>query len=148
MIIEDSVEVAAAPGRVFDILVDPVTWFKLDPTLVDVTPRKTLALGSTGTMRNRRAPGLVAKASFTTVTFVPGVNVTQELRGWGYKLTEAVALSAHGTGTRMTVTDTLVPTSLGERLMVALSRGIMERDLRTRFAALKALLDAEPAPGG
>ena len=145
MIIEDRIAIGVPPQRVFDVLADPATWFVIDPTLVDVTPREPITLGSTGTMRNRRGPGFTAKVSWTTVEFVPGARLVQHLRGSGYELSEAVVLSVDGLGTQMTVVDTLVPTSLAGRLMVSLSRGIMERDLASRCARLKALLEAGEA---
>jgi hypothetical protein len=146
VVIRQTVQIAASPQRIFDVLVDPAAWFELDPTLVDVQPRDRLSIGATGTFRNRRGPGLVATAAWTTTELVPGQRVTQHLRGFGYELTEAVSLTANATGTEMSVVDTLWPTSLAGRLMVAFSRGIMERDLTTRFARLKALMQRpEPA---
>jgi hypothetical protein len=48
----------------------------------------------------------------------------------------------------VTVVDSVIATSFPGRLMVAMSRGIMERDLQARFARLKALLESRvPAEG-
>ena len=145
MIIEGRATVAASPDAVFAILVDPETWFRIDPTLVDVVPRTPMVLGATGTMRNRRGPGLVATVTWTTTEFVAGERLVQHLRGFGYELTESVDLAPAATGTTMTVIDTLVPTSIVGRLMVATSKGIMERDLRTRFSRLQELIQAPSA---
>ena len=144
MIIEGQVGVAAPPQRIFDALIDPSTWFDIDPTLVDVTPREPISLGTTGTMRNRRGPGMTATATWTTTEFVPGARLTQHLRGFGYELTETIELTAEAPGTQMTVVTTLIPTSLAGRVMVALSRRIVERDLQSRFARLKALVESPP----
>jgi hypothetical protein len=148
MVIEGRVAIGATPQRVFDVLADPATWFRIDPTLVDVTPRERLVVGTSGTMRNRRGPGLVATATWTTTELIPGARLVQQLQGFGYELTEAVALEPHTVGTQMSVVDSLTPTSLAGRLMVALSRGVMERDLQTRFARLKALLEASETADG
>ena len=144
MIIEGRITVAALPERVFSILVDPTTWFEIDPTLIEVTPRERVVLGATGTMRNRRGPGIVATVRWTTTEYVAGRCLSQHLRGFGYELTESIDLVPVASGTEMTVVDTLVPTSIAGRMMVAASRGIMERDLRSRFARLQALLDSVP----
>jgi len=148
LIIEGHVGIAATPQRVFDVLADPTTWFRIDPTLVDVTPRERLVLGMTGTMRNRRGPGLIATATWTTTELISGARLVQQLTGFGYELTEAVTLEPDALGTRMSVVDSLTPTSLAGRAMVALSRGVMERDLHARFRRLKALLETSAAAEG
>jgi len=144
MIIEGRSTISAPPDHVFALLIDPATWFQIDPTLVDVTPRDPIVLGSTGTMRNRRA-GFVASATWTTTEFVPGVRLVQATRGRGYELTESIDLAASGTGTEMTDVITLVPTSIVGRLMVATSKGILERDLRSRFTRLQELIETTSA---
>lgn len=128
MIIQAEISIAADRHHVFDALADPATWFTIDPTLIDVTPRTPLTLGAIGTMRNRRGPGMVATASWRTTELEPGARLTQYLAGMGYELWETVELVSDGDGTHLTVIDTLVPTSILGRLMVAFSRGIMERD--------------------
>ena len=80
--------VAAPPQHVFEALADPATWFIIDPTLVDVNPRERLALGTTGTMRNRRGP-LTATATWTTTELIPGARLVQHLKD---------RLRAHGVG--------------------------------------------------
>jgi uncharacterized protein YndB with AHSA1/START domain len=141
LVIEGRASVAAPPQDVFEALADPATWFIIDPTLVDVSPRERLALGTTGTMRNRRGPGLTATVTWTTTELIPGARLVQHLEGFGYELTESVTLSVDTLGTQVTVVDSLIPTSFAGRLMVAMSRGIMERDLQARFTRLKALLE-------
>jgi uncharacterized protein YndB with AHSA1/START domain len=148
LVIQGHVTIAATPQDVFDALADPTTWFRIDPTLVDVTPRERLVLGMTGTMRNRRGPGLTATATWTTTELISGARLVQQLHGFGYELTEAVTLELDVLGTRMSVVDSLTPTSLAGRVMVSLSRGIMERDLHARFARLKALLETSQVPEG
>lgn len=148
VIIEGRRRIAASPSQVYEILVDPAYWFKVDPTLLDVSPRDRIVLGSTGTLRNRRGPGFVAKATWTTTELVPDARVTQHLRGFGYELDETVSLAPAGAGTEMSVTDTLVPTSIAGRLLVALARGIMERDLAARFGHLERLLEGSERARG
>jgi uncharacterized protein YndB with AHSA1/START domain len=141
VIIQAEISIAADPGRVFAVLADPATWFVVDPTLIDATPRTPLMLGATGTMRNRRGPGMTATVSWRTTELEPGARLTQYLVGMGYELWETVQLAPDSGGTHLTVVDTLVPTSIVGRLMVAFSRGIMERDARSRCARLKSLLE-------
>ena len=147
MIIDGRITVVAPPERVFEVLVDPATWFEIDPTLIDVTPRDRVVLGSTGTMRNRRAPGMVATVTWITTEYVAGRRLSQHLHGFGYELTESIDLLPVASGTQMTVVDTLTPTSVVGRVMVATSRGIMERDLQSRFVRLQALLEAASIEG-
>lgn len=141
MIIEGTARIAAPRDQVFDVLADPARWFDVDPSLVDVSPRARIALGSGGIVTNRRVLGMTATVTWTTTAFDPPARLTQLLRGMGYELTEAVDLRSMDGGTEMRVVDTLIPTSLGGRLMVALSRGIMQRDLERRFMRLKTLME-------
>ena len=143
MIIEGRIRIGAPPGRVYDLLADPEAWFRIDPTLVDVSPRTPLSVGSTGTLRNRRAPGFVATASWTTTALVPGERISQHLRGSGYEMTETVTLEADGDETTMVVIDEVWPTSLAGRLMVATARGIMRRDMTSRCALLKSEVERD-----
>lgn len=103
----------------FEALADPATWFIIDPSLVDVNPRERLALGTTGTMRNRRGPGLTATATWTTTELIPGARLVQRLKGFGYELTESVTLAVDTLGTQVTVVDSVIPTSLAGRLAAA-----------------------------
>lgn len=144
LVIEGRASVAAPPQDVFEALADPATWFIIDPTLVDVNPRERLALGTTGTMRNRRG-GLTATVTWTTTELVPGARLVQHTKGFGYELTESVTLAVDALGTQVTVVDSVIATSFAGRLMVAMSRGILERDLRARFSRLKALLETSVA---
>lgn len=142
MIIERTTYIAAPPERVYEYMVDPAHWFEYDPTLVEATPSDRLQIGSSGIVRNRRM-GITAKATWKTTELEPPTRVSQYLRGMGYELTESVRLTAVAGGTEMHVVDTLLPTSLGGRVFVAMSRGVMERDLRARSQRLKALLERE-----
>lgn len=147
MIVRVEAEIGAPPMAVFDALADPATWFTIDPTLVAVTPSSPLQLGASGTTRNRRGPGMVVTALWRTTEFEPGARLTQSLVGMGYELSESVEFARTTDGTHLTVTDTLVPTSIVGRLMVAFSRGILERDARARCARLKVLLEGDPHVG-
>jgi DNA-binding transcriptional regulator LsrR (DeoR family) len=67
------------------------------------------------------------------------------VRGMGYEMDEIATLSATGGGTLATFVDAVRPTSLAGRFMVALSGGIMRRDLDQRARLLKAALEADVA---
>jgi hypothetical protein len=143
VIIEGRIRINAPARRVYDLLADPGAWFSIDPTLVDVSPRTPLSVGSTGTLRNRRGPGFVATASWTTTALVPGERITQHLVGSGYEMTESVTLEPDGEGTTMIVVDEVWPTSLAGRLLVATARGIMRRDMTSRCALLKSEVERD-----
>lgn len=147
VIVEGTVRIGAPPERVFEYMVDPTHWVEYDPTLVEVTPSDRLRVGSSGIVRNRRAPGMTAKASWRTTKLEPPVRVTQELRGMGYELTEDVRLTPIASGTELHIVETLLPTSLVGRVFVAMSRGFMERDLRARSQRLKTVLEGKPREG-
>jgi len=143
LIIQAQISIAADRHRVFHALANPATWFAIDPTLIDATPRTPLTMGATGTMRNRRGPGMTATVSWRTTELESGARLTQYLVGLGYEVWETVELEPDTGGTHLTVIDTLVRTSIVGRLMVAFSCGIMERDARARCAKLKALLEGD-----
>ena len=145
LICEGSVEIARSPQDVYDVLADPTAWFALDKALVDVEPRAQLAPGATGTMRRRVGPGLKVTTAWENTALVPGARIEMLITGFGYQLHESVALSGDPLGTRVTVVDTLHPTSLIGRVMVATSRRIIQRDLDARFASLKSQLESRPA---
>jgi hypothetical protein len=69
-----------------------------------------------------------------------------EIHGMGYAMTEAATLEAFDGGTRATFVDRVWPTSFPGRLLVALSGGVMRRDLRTRAGRLKAALERADNP--
>jgi hypothetical protein len=112
---------------------------------VEVVPRKRVALGSTGTVRRRVGAGLTVKTALEITAFVPGARFENLIAGFGYELRETVVLAADAIGAQVAVVDTLVPTSLVGRAMVAVSRRIIERDLHARCAKLKSLLEAGSA---
>ena len=93
-------------------------------------------------MRRRVGLGLSVKTKWENTVFEPGARLENLITGFGYELRELIVLAVAGRGTHATVTDTLTPTSLIGRAMVALSRGIIERDLQARYAKLKTVLEA------
>lgn len=147
LIVEGRIEIARTPQEVFDVLADPTTWSSHDAALLDVTPSDPLVPGASGTMR-RRVAGLTVKTAWENTEFVPGARLENLMKGFGYELRETVVLEAAPIGTRMTVVDTLTPTSLVGRAFVAMSRRFIERDLHARFAKLKVLLETPSATEG
>jgi hypothetical protein len=145
LIVETNVAIARQPEAVFDVLADPSKWSDLDAALVEVVPRERLALGSSGMVRRRVGPGLTVRTAWEITAFVPGARFENLIAGFGYELRETVVLAADAIGAQVAVVDTLVPTSLVGRAMVAVSRRIIERDLHARCAKLKSLLEAGSA---
>jgi hypothetical protein len=145
VIVSGEVAIARSPQEIFDVLADPTAWFTIDEALVDVQPRERLVPGVSGTMRRRVGPGLKVTTAWENTALRPGVRIEMLITGFGYELHESVVLSGDPAGTRVTVVDALSPTSLIGRVMVAASRRIVQRDLDTRFAKLKSMLESRPA---
>ena len=144
MIATLSMDIARPPASVYATLVDQDTWAALDPALLEITPRGSVAVGMSGTMR-RRVAGMRVTNGWTVTELEPGARVGMRLTGVGYELIETTTLEAITGGTRATIEDTLRPTSLGGRLFVAVSGPFIRRDLHARSDRLKALLEATPA---
>lgn len=143
LIVEGGIGIARPPQDVFDVLADPTTWATLDTALVDVEPRAPVAPGMKGTVRRRVGPGMTVKSAWEITDYAPGVRFENLITGSGYELRETVVLAAEPDGTRVSVVDALIPTSLVGRVMVAASGGFIRRDLTARLANLKSLLEAE-----
>jgi len=135
-------DVARPPEDVFALLVDPDHFRVLDPALIDHGPPGPLAAGGEGWFKHRRG-GMTARTTYRVTDFAAPDRLEVAISGMGYAMTEAAELEAIPTGTRARFVDRVWPTTLPGRLLVALSGGIMRRDLRGRAARLKALLEAE-----
>ncbi len=147
MIATLSLDIARPSERVYAVLVDQDTWAALDPTLMDVTPRGSLAVGMSGTM-TRRVAGRRVTNGWIVLELEPGRRVGMRLTGAGYELIEETTLEGTSGGTRATTADTLRHTSVGGRLLVAVSGPFIRRDLRKRNKRLKALLEDDGSLDG
>lgn len=134
-------DVARAPGDVFAMLVDPDHFRVLDPAMLDYGPKGPLGSGSEGWFKHRRG-GMTARTTYRVSAFDDPSRLEVTISGMGYAMTESAELEAIPTGTRARFVDRVWPTTLPGRLLVALSGGIMRRDLRARAARLKSLLEA------
>ena len=134
-------DVARPPGDVFALLVDPHHFRVLDPAMIDYGPPGPLTAASEGWFKHRRG-GMTARTTFRVSEFDAPRRLEVAISGMGYAMTEAAELEAIPTGTRARFVDRVWPTTLPGRLLVALSGGIMRRDLRARAARLKQLLEA------
>lgn len=146
MITESTTRIAASPEQIFEFLADPTRWSEYDPTLVEVTPSDRLHVGSSGD-RPEPSDGHDREGDLD--------NDRAGATGAGHAVPARDGLRAHGVGpadrrgrrhrhARGRHVDTLLPTSPGGRVLVAMSRGIMERDLRARSERLRALLERKP----
>jgi hypothetical protein len=135
-------DIAHAPEGVFAFLTDIDSFRVLDPALLECEPTGRLTQGLTGTFTHRRG-GMRALSTWRVTEFVPPDVLEVAIRGAGYEMTERASLEATGMGTRATFVDRVWPTSLAGRVLVALSGGIMRRDLRARAGRLKAILEAD-----
>jgi hypothetical protein len=135
------IDVAREPGAVFDFLTSPEGLHAVDPALVDYGPPGPITAGGTGWFAHRRG-WMVARTTWRVTGFEPPTHLEVEIAGMGYGMTEAADLEAIPAGTRARFVDRVWPTTLPGRLLVALSGGIMRRDLRARAARLKALFEA------
>lgn len=133
------------PADVFALLADGESFRAVDPALVDYGPPGSLHAGSTGWFKHRRG-GMTARTTFRVSEFDAPARLEVAITGMGYQMTESATLEATPSGTRARFVDRVWPTTLPGRLLVALSGGIMRRDLRARSARLKALLEREAPP--
>ena len=142
-----SLDIDRPPGEVFDFLADTRSFKVLDHALVEFEPEGPLAIGMTGRFLHRRS-GLPARSTWRVTEIDAPRRVSVAISGMGYGMTEEASLEATPAGTRVRFIDRVWPTSLAGRLMVALSGGIMRRDLRARAERLKAVLeDGRPERG-
>ena len=132
-------EIGSDRETAFDFLTDPVKFKVVDLALVKVEPTTPMVLGTIGRMQHRRG-GMTARTTWSVIALEPPRSVTVEIHGSGYAMTESAELETVPSGTRIRFVDRVWPTSLAGRLIVALSREIMERDLRDRAGRLAAAL--------
>lgn len=134
-------EVARPPLEVFASLISPEGMRAVDPNLVDYGPSGPITAGGSGWFKHRRGP-MTAKTTFRVTAFEAPTRLEVAISGMGYAMTESADLVATASGTRARFVDRVWPTSLAGRILVALSGGIMRRDLQARAGRLKALLEA------
>jgi hypothetical protein len=139
--IESMLDVDRSPNEVFDYLADTRSFKEVDAALVEFEPQGKLERGMTVLHRRN---GLPARSTWQVIELDAPRRLSVEIRGMGYAMTEEADLEATPTGTRVRFVDRMWPTSLAGRVMVALSGGIMRRDLRARADRLKAVLE-QPA---
>ena len=145
MEIRHEIEIARPPEAVFDFLVDTDSFPIVDRALVSFEPGGLMHVGLRGPFVHRRG-GMTARSSREVVELVRPTRIHVAVIGSGYEMDEIATLSAGGRGTRARFVDIVRPTSVGGRVMVALSGAVMRRDLDVRTRLLKAAL--EPVAGG
>jgi hypothetical protein len=141
--LKDEVDIARAPVDVFAFLADTGSFRALDSALVEVEPEGPLTLGLTGRFFHRRG-GLPARTTWRVIALEAPSRIAVEVRGMGYAMTETLELEGHGAGTRARFVERVWPTRLAGRLLVAISGGVMRRDLAKRRELLKAVLERAP----
>ena len=144
MQIRHEVEVARPPEDVFDFLIDTDSFRIVDRALISSTPGGLMQVGLSGTFVHRRG-GMTAHSAWTVAELERPSRLRVAVRGMGYEMDEVANLVATGSGTHAIFVDTVRPTSIAGRLMVAVSGGIMRRDLAARAAVLKAWLEEDSA---
>lgn len=140
MEVRGEVSIVAPREAVFDFLVDTRSFEIVDLALVEFTPHERMRVGLTGTFVHRRG-GMTARSTWRVVELHEPSRIRVLVRGKGYEMDETAILATTGSGTLATFVDSVRPTSPLGRLMVALSGGIMRRDLERRSARLKAALE-------
>jgi hypothetical protein len=141
--LEDEVDIERPQGDVFAFLADTRSFRALDSALIEVEPEGPLTLGLSGRFFHRRG-GLPARTTWRVIALDAPSRISVEVRGMGYAMTEAIELEDNGPGTRARFVERVWPTSLAGRLLVAISRGVMRRDLAKRRELLKAVLERTP----
>jgi len=137
--IKRTLEINRDMATVFGFLTDPAKFGVVDHALVSVEPMTPMALGTAGRMTHRRG-GMTARTTWRVTAFEPPRALTVAIVGSGYEMTESAELEAVPGGTSIRFVDRVWPTSLPGRLLVALSGGIMRRDLKARSERLVAAL--------
>jgi hypothetical protein len=139
--VRHEIEVRQPPDAVFDFLIDTDSFRVVDHALIAHTPEgASLSVGLRGTFVHRRG-GLTARTTWVVEELERPSRLRVALRGTGYEMDETALLVAIDGGTRATFVDSVRPTSIAGRVMVALSGAIMRRDLRARAARLKSTLE-------
>ena len=146
MQIRHEIEIARQPEEVFDFLIDTDSFRVVDPALVSYTPPGVMRLGVTGTFVHRRR-GMIARSTWSVEELERPWRLRVAVRGTGYAMEEAASLAATSAGTRVTFVDSVRSTSALGRLMVAVSTGIMRRDLIERAARLGSALEGRDDNG-
>lgn len=143
--IESALELTRRPDEVFAYLADTRSFKEVDAALIEFEPQGKLEHGMTGRFLHRRH-GLPARSRWQVIELDAPRRLSVEIRGMGYGMTEEADIEASPAGTRVRFVDRVWPTSLAGRVMVALSGGIMRRDLRARAERLRALLEQPVDP--
>lgn len=138
-------DVARPPGDVFAFLTSAEGLRAVDPALVDYGPPGPITAGGEGWFKHRRF-GMTANTTWRVTAFEPPTRLEVAIYGMGYGMTESAEMETTAAGTRARFVDRVWPTTLPGRLMVALSGGIMRRDLRARAARLKVILEGDAPP--
>jgi hypothetical protein len=142
--LSSELEVARSPEDVFAFLADIDSFRVVDPA--SSMFRQAVDWPRASPARSRTAVAAWARTTWRVTEFAPPSVLEVAIRGAGYEMTERAELAGVGTGTRATFVDRVWPTSLAGRMLVALSGGIMRRDLRARAGRLKAILEGETRP--
>lgn len=140
--IESTLEIDRPPPEVFDFLTDTRSFKVVDAALVEFEPHGRMTAGMTGRFLHRRS-GLPARSTWRVAELDAPRRLSVEIQGMGYAMTEEADLTASAGGSQVRFVDRVWPTSLAGRLLVALSGGIMRRDLRARADRLKAVLEGQ-----
>lgn len=138
--IRSELRIGRPPADVFRFLADTASFALVDPALVAYSPEGVLSVGLTGTFTHRRS-GMTARSTWRVDELKPPTRLRVTIRGMGYEMDETADLVPDGDGTHITFVDRVWPTSLPGRLLVALSGGIMRRDLARRAGLLKVALE-------
>jgi hypothetical protein len=143
--VERVLDIDRAPSDVFDFLADTASFPAVDLALVDYQPRGRLVEGLEGTFTHRRG-GMTARTTWRVEELVAPTRLRVSIAGLGYGMESLAELArdgdGEGEGTVARFVDAVWPTNLYGRVLVALSGGIMRRDLRARADRLKAILES------
>jgi hypothetical protein len=118
-----------------------------DQALVSYTPEGRMHVGLEGTFVHRRG-GMKIRTTWTVAERERPSRLRVAVRWMGYEMEGVATLAVSESGTRASFVDTVRPTSIAGRLMVALSSRIMQRDLRERAGLLRSELEAPPGGPG
>jgi hypothetical protein len=141
MRIHQALGIERPPEDVFDFLIDTDNFRVVDRAIITYTPDGVMHRGLSGTFVHSRN-GFRAHSTWKVEELERPSRLRIAVRGMGYVMDEEVMLAATATGTQATIVDSVRPTSIVGRILVAASGGIMRRDLSARAARLKSTLEA------
>ena len=142
--LQHAVTIAAAPERVWAVVVDVERWPELIPT-VDAVQRLDagpLAVGSRTRLEQPKLPTAV----WTVTELTDGSSYTWESKSSGVTVTATHVVEPHREGSRLTLALTV--SGLMSGIGWLMSRSVTTRYVEMEAASIKSAAESSETPGG